>query len=143
MLRGFKMGTRAIIHIKESGLSSPTIVSIYKQYDGYPSGLGQKIINLLNYGKSEIVNGFGTKDEIPQSFNGMGCMAAWLIGQFKGCIGDVYIVQPDTEDWCPEFVYTLFEENGEIQMVIRNTDATLAEGPLRTINTQTLEVEQE
>jgi hypothetical protein len=30
------MGTRALVHVKEGGRDSRTLVTIYRQYDGYP-----------------------------------------------------------------------------------------------------------
>lgn len=32
------MGTRSIIHVKDG---RKTIVTLYRQYDGYPSGMGE------------------------------------------------------------------------------------------------------
>ena len=34
------MGTRSIIHVKDE---RKTITTIYRQYDGYPSGMGDLI----------------------------------------------------------------------------------------------------
>lgn len=98
------MGTHALIHIKENG---KTLVTIYRQYDGYLSGLGLEIQSLLT--GSKIVNGYGMGDAIPETFNSMGCLAAYLISKLKTKIGNVYIYPIDSKNCGEEFTYTLYE----------------------------------
>jgi hypothetical protein len=103
------MGTRALIHVKDSGIKSRTLVTIYRQYDGYPSGLGVDIKTILNEGDVGIINGIGDH-EAPIYFNGMGCLAAWLIKWLKEEIGNVYIVTPSGKDMGEEYTYTLYRD---------------------------------
>jgi hypothetical protein len=54
--------------------------------------MGQSIKTILNNGNAKLVNGYRSEDEIPTSFNGMGCLAAYLIGELKNKkIGNIYI----------------------------------------------------
>ena len=88
------MGTRATVTVFED---NKPLVTIYRQMDGYLTGLGQDIKDALNGGDVRIGNGYSTGDATPKAFNGMGCMAAYLIGKLKGSdIGSVYI-QPAGE----------------------------------------------
>lgn len=108
------MGTRALIHIKEEG---KTLVTIYRQYDGYPTGLGLDIAHILQ--GSSLVNGYETNDEAPTKFNGVGCMAAFLISKLKQKIGNVYIYPIDSQNVGEEFTYTLSEYKGRPHLKIR------------------------
>jgi hypothetical protein len=104
------MGTRSLTHIKddvwEDGQQpGPTIVTIYRQMDGYPSGHGKELAKFLA-GRT-IVNGFGSGTPGKAS-NGMGCLAATLVGHLKGdSIGGIYLYPPDSEDCGEEYIYTI------------------------------------
>lgn len=100
------MGTRALIHVKEEG---KTIVTIYRHYDGSPLHLGRDILNII--GDNSISNGIAT-----QAFNGMGCFAAMLIKGLKQDIGNVYIYKPNAKDVGEEFVYTISQIDGKIDV---------------------------
>lgn len=113
------MGTRALIHIKSGNLNSKTLVTIYRQYDGYPAGLAVDIWKALNRGDFKITNGYAYGDEIPSTFNGMGCLAAYLIGALKdNKIGNVYIMEPDIYDVGEEFAYTVYIKDGVVKLQI-------------------------
>lgn len=114
------MGTRTLLHIKEKGMESPTLVTIYRQYDGYPDGLGLDILKAINMGDCKIVNGYMLGDEIPQAFNTMGCLAAHIIGQLKTKIGNVYIYPTDSKNCNEEFTYYLCNENGKPHLYVRH-----------------------
>ena len=108
------MGTRSIIHIKDGDLISPTLVSIYRQYDGYPVGMGKNIIEILNGGNCKVVNGYGKDDELPHSYNTMGCLAAYLISKLKDKIGNVYVYPIDSQGVGEEYIYTLYTQEGRV-----------------------------
>lgn len=105
------MGTRATITIlNEEGL----LVKIYKQFNGYPSGLGKELKSILNNGNVRIINGIGAGQESPAFFNGMGCLAAYLIEKLKNStIGGTYITNSDDNQ---EYNYTLFNMGNNIYM---------------------------
>jgi hypothetical protein len=108
------MGTRTLVHIKDG---KKTIATIYRQYDGYPSGIGEDIKKVLNNGEVSILNGYGGSSKIPAQFNGMGCLAAFLVGELKEKkIGNVYLMATNTKDCGEEFVYTLSDKNGTVYL---------------------------
>lgn len=103
------MGTRALVHIKESDKDSETLVTIYRQFDGYPDGLGAELLELTN--GMEISNGI-----TPDCFNGMGCLAAYLIAKLKKEVGNVYIYPPDAKNVNEEFTYTIYTSAQELRL---------------------------
>jgi hypothetical protein len=108
------MGTRTLVHIKDG---KKTIATIYRQYDGYPTGMGEDIKRVLNGGEVIILNGYGGSCKIPAQFNGMGCLAAFLVGELKEQkIGNVYLFAANTKDVGEEFIYTLSVKNGTVYL---------------------------
>ena len=112
------MGTRTLVHIKDG---KKTIATIYRQYDGYPSGMGEDIKKALNNGEIEILNGYGGSSKIPAQFNGMGCLAAFLVGELKQkAIGNVYLFAANSKDCGEDFVYTISEKKGQIYIKVQD-----------------------
>lgn len=85
------MGTRSTIAIYEN---TTHLVTINQQYDGYPSGVGLQLAKFVSSGK--LVNGLGGHKGLV--FNGMGCLAAALIKEFKDGPGGTYIVPEGQEE---------------------------------------------
>lgn len=100
------MGTRAKAYVHQTDLESEKIVCIYTQFDGYPEGFLADIIKCLNKGKSIIVNGINSHKSSPQYFNGMGCMAAYLVSKLKKQIGYIYLFPPNGDE--ENYTYHLF-----------------------------------
>ena len=131
------MGTRSLVHVK---YENETILTLYRQYDGYPSGIGDDIKEALNMGEVQMLNGFSGGDTAPKMFNGMGCLAAYLTGRLKGnTIGNVYVLKSNTKDVGEEFVYTLYEKKGQIRMkaeviLFANSKKTIYNGLLKDFN---------
>jgi len=104
------MGTRSLTRVFDGDTE---IACIYKQFDGYPSGLGQDLYEFVN--SCYLVNGFNAKDQ----FNGAGDLAARLVVLLReGAVdgpGGVYLVAPGTKDMDEEYVY-------EIRCPKRGTD---------------------
>ena len=76
------MGTRSLTTFIETYTERETgkkikneVVTMYRQYDGYPTGHGIELAEFLADGK--VVNGFGM-DKTKQ-FNGIGCLAAQVV----------------------------------------------------------------
>lgn len=121
------MGTRALIHIKDE---SKTIATIYRHYDGYPEGLGMELKDILS--GSTVPEGYLRNYQKKEDFyNGMGCLAAYIISSLKKEWGNVYIYPPNSRDCGEEFVY-LVELNQDNKltlstMVVYNEDRKLAE----------------
>ena len=125
------MGTRSIVHVKDG---RKTIVTLYRQYDGYPSGMGDDIKRILNDGKIDILNGYNGSSKIPAQFNGMGCLAAFLIGELKEQkIGNVYIIPTNSSGHGEEFVYTISQKNGQVHIKVQDAwnKVILFNGPLK------------
>ena len=58
------MATRASIVMKENG---KPMVAVYKHWDGYPSGLGKSLEEIIMGGK--ITNGLGAERKLGEVFN--------------------------------------------------------------------------
>lgn len=85
------MGTRAITVVKDE--ENKKIIEMYSQYDGYPDGLGQDLIDFIKSGT--MVSGFSNSNEI--QFNGIGCFAGQLVANFKDGVGGFYLHSPTTD----------------------------------------------
>ena len=88
------MGTRSLTTFIETYTERDTgkkkkneVVTMYRQYDGYPSGHGKELAEFLSDGK--VVNGYGLDDG--KQFNGMGCLAAQVVAHFKDGVGGFYL----------------------------------------------------
>lgn len=100
------MGTRCLTHIKEGGT---TLVTVYRQFDGYPDGHGLELAKFLS--EITLVNGINP-GKGAKLVNGAPDLAAQFVTVFKTAIGDdmaggVYIEAPDTFDVGEEFTYTV------------------------------------
>jgi hypothetical protein len=133
------MGTRSLVHIKEG---KKTIATIYRQYDGYPTGMGDDIKEILNDGMVNILNGFGLNHQVPKQFNGMGCLAAYLIGELKNKkIGNVYIYPTNSKDVGEAFTYTISEDLGilNLKVVEKYNNKTIFKGRLTSFDGKRVE----
>lgn len=100
------MGTRSLIHFQVAG---KTFCTIYAQYDGYLSGVGNQILSLLK--EREMVNGY--TDPAKQA-NGPHCFAALYVSKYKGSdAGGLYIYTPDADDMWEDYTYTVNWVEGE------------------------------
>ena len=104
--RGAKnMGTRSLTVILEDDRKE--ICVLYRQYDGYPSGHGAELKEFLN--GFSVVNGLGM-DNHNKIANGMGCLAAQIISNFKAEPGGFYVYPSGTRDCGEEYIYTVYLE---------------------------------
>ena len=93
---------------------------MYRQFDGYPSGHGQELAEFLLSG--EMVNGFSSIDKT--QFNGMGCLAAQMIVNFKKTVGGFYIhAVTDTDCW-QDYEYHVYED----KVVVKNPTEVIFDG---------------
>lgn len=101
------MATRASIIMKEKG---QPVMAIYKHWDGYPSGLGKQIEDIISGGK--IVNGLSVDSKLGEVFNGAGCLFATMIAKLKENPGDVYVTSLDSVgQQGEEFIYEIDVNN--------------------------------
>lgn len=104
------MGTRSITTIIDHQWDKPErLMTMYRQYDGYPSGHGKELFEFLS--QFTIVNGMGMNEQ-RKIANGAGCLAAQMVEHFKAASGPggIYIVKPrvtiDGEDYGYELTVT-------------------------------------
>jgi hypothetical protein len=106
------MGTRSLTHIRDNGRP---LVTIYRQYDGYPSEHGKDVAEFLK--PITLRNGYSGDDKAGTHANGMGCLAAQLIGHLKGDqIGNVYVYEAGATDCGEEYVYDVHADQGTLHL---------------------------
>ena len=103
------MGTRSLTFVYEN---DKPILNMYRQFDGYPSGHGAELATFLGSGDRKIVNGFGNDNA--DDFNGMGCLAAQMIADFKQGIGGIYIEPVTDEDCGQDYTYKVYNNRVEV-----------------------------
>lgn len=106
------MGTRSLTFVYEEskGKEKPeAIINMYRQFDGYPTGHGQELAEFLSGGK--IVNGLRIGEE-GRFFNGMGCLAAQLVANFKTESGGFYLYPVSAENCGQDYEYHIFNVGG-------------------------------
>lgn len=127
------MGTRSLTFVFDDGFDKP-ICCIYRQFDGYPTGLGAELKAFLK--DFTIVNGIGAKD--PKHFaNGMGCLAAQLVKHLKTAVGNVYLYPTDSTDCGEDYVYTIKQAQGKLLISVTEIHSekyggnkTIYDGPI-------------
>lgn len=114
------MGTRSLTYVFDD--RNDAIVCMYRQYDGYPSGHGSELAEFLTSGK--IVNGLpsGSNSGL---FNGMGCLAAQMVDEFKDGPGGIYLHAPtlNRDDW-QDYEYHVYEN----RVVVKNPTEVMFDG---------------
>ena len=117
------MGTKSLTRVietwndeKTNKLKKQTLVCMYRQFDGYPSGMGSDLAEFLNGGK--LVNGISLA-ETERVFNGMGCLAAQLVAHFKNGAGGYYLYPTNTKDAWQDYEYEIIQhEEDPIQLKV-------------------------
>lgn len=71
------------------------LIRMYRQMDGYFSGHGKDLVDFLN--GMWVVNGIG-RDTPKKAANGMQCLAAQIVAEFKDGIGGIYML-PLSYNW--------------------------------------------
>ena len=112
------MGTRSLTFVYEEskGKEKPeAIINMYRQFDGYPSGHGQELAEFLSGG--QVVNGLRFGEE-GKFFNGMGCLAAQLVANFKTESGNFYLYPVSAEDCGQDYEYHVYNVDGELKIKV-------------------------
>lgn len=132
------MGTRSLTHFKTE--TGKTICTIYRQYDGYPTGHGADIKRVL--GDRTLVNGYSYPD---QEANGIGCAAALMIADLKKDMlaGNIYIESPNAKDMFEDFTYYIKAHGDTFKLTVveqyDETPKTIYDGPIRDFDPKSLE----
>jgi hypothetical protein len=133
------MGTRSTIHIVDHSDEMPvTLARLYIQYDGYPTGVGRQIQEILG-GKS-VVNGYNDADT---QINGPGCMGAMLIDGLKEGCGGVYLTPPaqvSSEEY--DYTVTCKGAGNPIHLHVIGHGEELYDGTLNDFNPEKCENEE-
>lgn len=115
------MGTRSLTFVYESHrmnigkLVHEPIINMYRQYDGYPTGHGAELAEFLSSGT--MTNGLrlGTNERF---FNGMGCLAAQMVANFKDGAGSFYLYPVTTTDCGQDYEYHILNVDGEFKIEV-------------------------
>jgi hypothetical protein len=107
------MGTRALTFVYDG---STPLVNMYRQYDGYPSGHGLELAEFLTRG--QLVNGLRGDDEA--SFNGMRCLAAAMVANFKETPGGFYIYSVEDTECGQDYEYHVYQVGDTIRVRVTN-----------------------
>ena len=99
------MGTRSLTFVYEKyGQVQKPVVNMYRQYDGYPTGHGAELAEFLSGGR--MVNGLAQTKTVKEIvFNGMGCLAAQMVTNFKQTPGGFYIHPVDVRECGQDYEY--------------------------------------
>jgi hypothetical protein len=116
------MGTRSLTTFIQSWTDEETkkekkseIVTMYRQYDGYPSGHGKDLAEFLVQGK--LVNGIGMSEK-QLVFNGMGCLSAQVVAHFKDGAGGIYLQRANKDSWEDYRYHVIGNEHHEMTIKV-------------------------
>lgn len=106
------MGTRSLTHIKTAGKTSKTLCTIYRQYDGYPEGMGADLAAII--APRKLVYAFQHRKA---QANGMGCLATLIIAALKGddC-ENVYVYPVNAKDQGEDYTYVVYAQGDEVRI---------------------------
>ena len=112
------MGTRSLTFVyseSKSGEKATPIINMYRQFDGYPTGHGADLAKFLLSGS--MTNGLRL-DANEKFFNGMGCLAAQLVANFKDGAGQFYLEPVTTTDCGQDYEYHIYNIDGEFKIEV-------------------------
>lgn len=124
------MGTRSLTHFINT--DGKGICTVYRQYDGYPSGHGRDLFNCLGHRK--LVNGY---NDSQNQVNGMTNAAAMLIANTCSATecGEIYVHAFDSEaDMGQDYTYTVSDKDGTIWLRLTSYGDTVYDGRLANFN---------
>ena len=104
------MGTRSLTFVYSDGAP---VVCMYRQFDGYPTGHGHDLAEFLSRFEA-ITNGIRVGDT-RKIANGMGCLAAQMVGAFKTEAGNFYLYPTNTKDAGQEYEYRVYVDRVEVK----------------------------
>lgn len=109
------MGTRSLTFVYDG---EEPIINMYRQYDGYPSGHGAELAEFLGSFEA-ITNGIRVGEE-RKIANGMGCLAAQLVANFKVGAGQFYLYPTSAVDCGQDYEYHIYSDQRGV--CVRITD---------------------
>ena len=115
------MGTRSLTFVYDSykdeagNTVHEPIINMYRQYDGYPTGHGAELAEFL--AQFTMVNGLGI-NETRKVANGMGCLAAQLIANFKDGAGQFYLYPVTAKDCGQDYEYHIYQDGASFRVAV-------------------------
>lgn len=106
------MSTRSLTFVKDD--TNRVVMNMYRQCDGYPSGLGTELYEFLK--DIKIVNGIVPGSE--KIANGAGCLAAQIVAHFKDGPGGVYLHHPSSKDCGQDYEYHITADTSGITVKV-------------------------
>lgn len=107
------MGTRSLTYVYDE---NTPVVCMYRQFDGYPSGHGAELAEFFD-SFDAVTNGI-RGGETRKTANGMGCLAAQLVAEFKTETGGFYLMPCKVKQDCgQEYEYHVF---GDDRIVVKD-----------------------
>lgn len=102
------MSTHAITYVHEGNDKSPTLVAMYRHFDGHIESHGEELMKFL--ANKVLVNGISGGDEHLDVANGMGDLAAQLICHFKrdNAVGGIYLNAFENGIADEEYIYHIY-----------------------------------
>lgn len=134
------MGTRSLttfieVYTNDEGKQKKNeVVTMYRQYGGYPEGHGVQLAEFLSKGK--VVNGIGVGDEELQ-FNGIGCLTAQVVAEFKDGAGGIYLQRPN-KDSGEEYRYHVITNYDTRELTLKVMEVGYMKGDKYINKTKTL-----
>lgn len=87
------MGIRSTVKFYSNHGSGESVMSVYRQYDGYINGVGHELAEWLK--DKKVIDGISEQTMEEGYANGMGCLAAQYVAAHKEGIGGFYLTTPD------------------------------------------------
>jgi len=119
------MGTRSLTFVYDSYKARNgrtyhrPIINLYRQYDGYPQGHGAEIVEFLK--QFTMTNGMGAGMPSSRTANGMGCLAAQLVSNFKGSDAGQFYLHPVTAKDCgQDYEYHIYSNGPTFRVKVIN-----------------------
>lgn len=113
------MGTRSLTFVYED---KQRLLCMYRQFDGYPAGHGRELAEFLA-SFDAVVNGIRL-GETRKIANGMGCLGAQLVANFKVEAGGFYLYPTSTKDAGQEYEYHIYAD----KIVVKDSTNKVFEG---------------
>ena len=108
------MSTCSLTFVKDD--TNRVVMNMYRQCDGYPSGLGAELYEFLK--DIKMVNGISVTKDNGKVANGAGCLAAQIVAHFKDGPGGVYLHPPSSKDCGQEYEYHITADTSGITVKV-------------------------
>lgn len=118
------MGTRSLTFVydtykaKNGRAVHRPIINLYRQYDGYPEGHGAELVEFLK--QFTLTNGLGAGMPKSKSANGMGCLAAQLVANFKDGPGQFYLEPVTAKECGQDYEYHIYSNGPTFRVKVVN-----------------------